>query len=145
MPYNSENKSSAFCSYIPAIHDLLNLAKKLISIYRRVYFWNLPIWNFILVAAISCTYVLVRGHQGVPKRCRLSWLINSALVYELKCSGGGGGLRGLSQWVQLYTGAQFTFRDLTPYLIYGAHRWSYLLFIEGRWAEDSWRGGWNQS
>ncbi len=36
------------------------------------------------------------GGQGVPKRCRLSWLINSALVYEPKC----GGLRGLSQWVQ---------------------------------------------
>jgi hypothetical protein len=32
--------------------------------------------------------------QGVPKRCRLSWLANSALVYEPKCvrgpRGGGG-------------------------------------------------------
>ncbi len=30
--------------------------------------------------------------------------------------GGGGTLRGLSQWVKLYTGAQINFGDLTPYL-----------------------------
>ncbi len=41
--------------------------------------------------------------QGVTKRCRLSWLANSAIVYEPKCGGKGGGLRGLSQWVQLCT------------------------------------------
>jgi hypothetical protein len=37
--------------------------------------------------------------QGVTKRCRLSLLTNSALVYEPKCRGmgGGGGLRGLNQ------------------------------------------------
>jgi hypothetical protein len=35
--------------------------------------------------------------QGVAKRCRLSWLSNSALVYEPKCGGRGvGELRGLS-------------------------------------------------
>jgi hypothetical protein len=28
--------------------------------------------------------------QGVTKRCRLSWLTNSALVYEPKCGGKGG-------------------------------------------------------
>ncbi len=28
-------------------------------------------------------------------------------------------LRDLSQWVQLYTGAQINFGDLTPYLTYG--------------------------
>ncbi len=35
---------------------------------------------------------------GVPRRCRLSWLTNSALVYEPKCGWGGGGegLRGHS-------------------------------------------------
>jgi hypothetical protein len=34
--------------------------------------------------------------QGITKRCRLSWLINSALVYEAKCGGRGGvaALRG---------------------------------------------------
>ncbi len=39
--------------------------------------------------------------QGVTKRCRPSWLTNSALLYEPKC--GGWGLLGLSQWVQLCT------------------------------------------
>jgi hypothetical protein len=29
--------------------------------------------------------------QGVTKRCRLSWLTNSALVYEPKCGAEGGG------------------------------------------------------
>ncbi len=37
--------------------------------------------------------------QGVTNRCRLSWLTNSALIYEPKC--GGGGVAG--QWVQLCT------------------------------------------
>jgi hypothetical protein len=43
--------------------------------------------------------------QGVTKRYRLSLLTNSALVYEPKC-GGRRELRGVSQCVQLYTGAQ---------------------------------------
>ncbi len=30
-----------------------------------------------------------RNSQGVTKRCRLSWLTNSARVYEPKCGGGG--------------------------------------------------------
>ncbi len=33
-------------------------------------------------------------------------------------AGQGGELRGLSQWVQLYMGAQINFRDLTPCLTY---------------------------
>ncbi len=41
---------------------------------------------------------------------------NIALVYEPKC--GGGELRGLSKSVQLYTGAEINFGDLTPYLTY---------------------------
>ncbi len=56
--------------------------------------------------------------QGVTKRTRLSWLTNSALVYEPK-DGGRGELRGLCQWVQMYTGAQTNIGDLTPYLTYG--------------------------
>ncbi len=38
--------------------------------------------------------------QGVTKRCRLSWLTNSALVYEPKCGGKGGGVAGspLCKW-----------------------------------------------
>ncbi len=44
----------------------------------------------------------VSGDQAVTKRCHLSWLTNSALVYEPLCRGGGG-LRDLSQWEQLCT------------------------------------------
>ncbi len=51
--------------------------------------------------------------QVDTKRCRLSLLTNSALVYEPKC-GGVGEWRGLSQWVQLYTRAKINFGDLTP-------------------------------
>ncbi len=62
---------------------------------------------FLLI--ILCSRVTT---QGVTKRCRLSWMTNSALVWvQMR-----GELRGLSQWVQLYTGAQINFRDLTPYL-----------------------------
>jgi hypothetical protein len=35
--------------------------------------------------------------QGVIKRCCLSWLTNSALVYEPKCGGGGEGVVAGSQ------------------------------------------------
>ncbi len=42
-----------------------------------------------------------RYHE-VRKGCRLSWLTNSALVCEPKCRGRVE-LRGLSQWVHLYT------------------------------------------
>jgi hypothetical protein len=38
--------------------------------------------------------------QGVTKRCRLSWLFNSAPSYilaQMRGEGGGAGLRGLSQ------------------------------------------------
>ncbi len=60
---------------------------------------------------------------SAQKRSRLT---NSALVYEPKCGGiGGGGVRGgmvaggSSQLEQLYTGAHINFVDLTPYLTYG--------------------------
>ncbi len=50
------------------------------------------------------------GNQEVTKRCRLSWLANSALVYGPKC-GGKGGIAG-------YSCAQEPKKiwDLTPYL-----------------------------
>jgi hypothetical protein len=35
-------------------------------------------------------------HKGVTKKCRLSWLTNSAVVYEPKCWGRGG-VAGFSQ------------------------------------------------
>jgi hypothetical protein len=61
------------------------------------------------------------GKQGVTKRCRLSWLTNSALVYEPKCvRKGGGGVEGsLSQpEYSCANGAQRNFGDLTQKLTY---------------------------
>ncbi len=42
-----------------------------------------------------------------------------APTYMSPNAGGGGKLQGLSQWVQLYAGAQINFEDLTPFLTYG--------------------------
>jgi hypothetical protein len=47
--------------------------------------------------------------QGVTKRCRLSWLINSVLVYEPKCGGG----REFAVSQPMCTGAQIHFGDPT--------------------------------
>ncbi len=64
-------------------------------------------------------YIL--SNQGVTKRCRLQYLgWPIALLYMSPNAGGRGGvaLRGLSEWVQLYTVAQINFGDVTPYLTY---------------------------
>ncbi len=53
--------------------------------------------------------------QGVMKRFRLSWLTNSALIYEPKCWGGGGvaGSQPMSTAVHRNS---YNFGDLTSYL-----------------------------
>jgi hypothetical protein len=62
--------------------------------------------------------------QGATNRCRLSWLTNSALVYEPKCGGRGvvAGSQSLSKAVNNAHGAQINFGDLTPYLTYASQR-----------------------
>ena len=56
--------------------------------------------NFVSLCILRITVILLLylGHptsfslrQAVTERCRLSWLTNSALVYEPKCGGEGGG------------------------------------------------------
>ncbi len=47
------------------------------------------------------SYTWRHSGQVFTKKIRFYWLTNSDLVYEPKC--GGGGLRGLSQWVQRCT------------------------------------------
>jgi hypothetical protein len=69
-------------------------------------------------------------HQGVTKRCRLSWLTNSDLVYETKC-GGSCGVSANEYSSQLYTRAQINFGDLAPYLTYGLHILHICMFCEG--------------
>jgi hypothetical protein len=52
-------------------------------------------------AALPCKDESACRVQRVTKRCRLSWLTNSSLVYEPKCERRGE-LCGISQWVQQY-------------------------------------------
>ncbi len=71
-------------------------------------------------------------NKGVIKRCRLSWLINSALAYELK---NAGGLRGLSQGVYSCAhGAQINFGDLRQYLTYYVNG---LIYLQNRCRDPS--------
>ncbi len=55
-------------------------------------------------------------HQGVTKRCRLSWLTNSTLVYEPKCGGESWSCGVSANEYSCAHGAQINFGDLTPYL-----------------------------
>ncbi len=62
-------------------------------------------------------------HRWV-KRFRLSWLANSALVYESKCGGRGGvaGSPPMSTAVDItWHGAEINFVHLTPYLTFGPY------------------------
>ncbi len=84
----------------------------------RVYIFDWPLEREICKPVLKLDFTAHGIMQEVTKRYRLSCLTNSALVYEPNAKWGGE-LRGFSQWVQLYTGAQINFGDLTPYLTYG--------------------------
>ncbi len=78
---------------------------------------------------------LIHGHlmttkyspQGVTKRCRLSWLTNSALVYTSPTNAGGWRVAGSHPMGKAVTwrGAQINFGDLTPYLTYDSPPWCF--------------------
>jgi hypothetical protein len=55
--------------------------------------------------------------QGVTNRCQISWLSNSALLYEPKYGevGGGGGCGVSVNEYSCAHGAQINYGDLTPY------------------------------
>ncbi len=81
------------------------------------------IWTFYPIAVPeSISFINVETSakclmQGITKRCRPSWQTNSALVYDPKCGGCGGGLREVSaNEYSCAHGAQINFGDLTPYL-----------------------------
>jgi hypothetical protein len=73
---------------------------------------------FPFTSLVIVVFHLIPARES-KKRCRLSWLTNSALVYEPKCGGRGGvsGSQSMSTAVQ-YTGAQINFGELNPHLIY---------------------------
>jgi hypothetical protein len=56
---------------------------------------------------------VTRGQEGITKRCRLTWLTNSALLYEPNYGGGGGCGVSAREYSCTYTGAQINFGDLT--------------------------------
>jgi hypothetical protein len=58
--------------------------------------------------------------QGVTKRCRLSWLTNSALVYRPKCGGRGGAVE-----------SQPMSKAVTTYLTYAKKVQKRILHAEG--------------
>jgi hypothetical protein len=65
----------------------------------------------------QCFFSLCK--KGVTKRCRLSLLTNSALLYEPKCGGRGGGNCGVSAIEYSCTQEpRINFGDLTLYLTY---------------------------
>ncbi len=75
--------------------------------------WNLP--DELSVG--QAVQIRVSPQQGATKRCRLSWLTNSALVYEPirgERGGGGGGVSVNSYRYGCTHGAQINFGDLTP-------------------------------
>ncbi len=70
--------------------------------------------------------------QWVTKRCCLSLLTNSALVFESKCEGRGWVAGSWSTAVHItWHGAQINFGDLPPYLTYASMRenFAYLILI----------------
>ncbi len=67
----------------------------------------------------QCMHLLPKYcNQGVTKRCRLSFLTNSALVYEPKCRGRREGCGVSANEHSCVHGAQKNFGDRTPYLTY---------------------------
>ncbi len=77
-----------------------------------------PEESFILSSPCNSVW----SEQGVTKRC-LSWLTNSALVYESKCGEMGGSCKVSAIEYSCAHGAQINFEDLTPYLTCGSENW----------------------
>ncbi len=94
---------------------LFFLTNRVVTIQKR------PFNRYSDLYAFSITYFLrVNRTCTVPqlKRCRLYWLTNSTLVYELKCRGSGGGCGVSSNDHSCAHVAQINFGDLTSYLTY---------------------------
>ncbi len=70
---------------------------------------------------IVFTKIIKEEKTGVTKRCRLSWLTDSALVYKPKCGGEGAFCGASANEYSCAHEAQINFGDLTPYLTYGAN------------------------
>ncbi len=91
------------------------------------WFWYLTLQK-VLVQFTYCAFFIKFSFQigtlpqGLQRDVYLGWPI--APSYMGPNAGGGGQLRGLSHWVQLYTGAQINFGDLTPSFTYAYRYWT---------------------
>jgi hypothetical protein len=75
--------------------------------------------RFGLVKSVGVTTtLLVFSLKGDSKRCRLPWLTNSALVYELKCGERGWSCGVSANEYSCAQEAQINFGDLTLHLTY---------------------------
>ncbi len=95
--------ASHFSAYNSIILSFSSLRKSFFSSFlfiRKTFFW-----------------LTMLHDQGVTKRCRLSLLTNSALVYRSSAGGWGVGSQPMSTAVHItWHGAQTNFGDLPPYL-----------------------------
>ncbi len=90
--------------------------------------WASDTVGFLDLLSLLIQAFFLRSHalpfsQGVTKRCRLSWLTNSASSFMSPNAGGYGGAVGGSQPISTavyikWHGAQINFGDLPPYLTY---------------------------
>ncbi len=98
---------------------MLNPVSLILHWLLNVCWWNeAESW----VSGVNC---YLYG-SGVTKRCRLSWLTNSALVYEHKCGGGGCGVS--TNEYSCAHGAQISCGDQTMIWIYGCERLYCILY-----------------
>jgi hypothetical protein len=84
-------------------------------------------------AMLLYNYCILCCQQGVTKRCRQSWLTNSALVYEPKFGGMGEGCGVSANEYSCANEAQINFGDLTPYLTYGCQVCRHLPALARQW------------
>jgi hypothetical protein len=88
-------------------------AQHLLSSFSSPCFTVYNYWHCTFRGRHGCP----RLRQGVTKKCRLSLLTNSALVYESQCGGWG---EPMSTAVPItWHEAQTNYGDLPPYLTYG--------------------------
>ncbi len=112
-------------------HELVSSQPLIIAFSLFQFFSVSKIFNeTMLTPVLTIPSITVRRsacricwHQGVTKRCRLSWLTNCALVYEPKYGLWVAGSPIAANEHICAHGAQINFGNLlvTPYLTYGWH------------------------
>ncbi len=90
------------------------------SFSRQLWFrcFGFYMWIYCSSTNLCSVHCATALCQGITKRCRLSWLTNSAVAFEPKCGGREGGLRVSANEYNCAHGAQIYFGYLTPYLTY---------------------------